>query len=216
MITEARFATMNYSPTPATAFENETFRTSAPMDPMIAQHLASSLDSIQAFIQDFTELILQSPFSKDSLHRLSIVLLVFERLQRPYLHAAASAGTTTKSTGSNEQNFSKSLSHHEEVGDQLGLLLLTVLAFFITRTGSSRNGGNTSSHSSLTEEFVIVMTILFSIICLESFLPLAFWCFTSLLLFRNVCWETTLSVLVVIWIAGTIGSAVSWDTYVGF
>ena len=52
---------------------------------------------------------------------------------------------------------------------------------------------------------MIVMALLFSVICLESFLPLVLWGIASLLLYRNMCWETTLSILVVTWLGGALG-----------
>lgn len=70
------------------------------------------------------------------------------------------------------------------------LLLLTS-----TRTG-------TSNHA--YQDMMIVMTLLFSIICLESFSPLILWGIVSLLFYRNICWETTLSILVVTWLRGAL------------
>ena len=116
-------------------------------------------------------------------------------------------------------------------GENIGLLLLSlVLLVFVllvtaraaaVGTRTSSNGSSSSSSlssrtnailsssfaSSYTNQDVIIgMSLLFSIICLESFVPLILWGLTSFLLFRSICWETTLSILVVTWLGGVIST----------
>jgi hypothetical protein len=248
--------------------------TSAPMDGILVQELANFLGSMQWTAREFIEfLLLQSPMALDhSLHRLSILLLVLERLQRPFFHdvfiastALAPAGTDSSSNGSPSHSkkvfsffptrtaatavpgggggygdaYYETTSHYiQDHTHVMGLLFISmVFLLWTTRasgasssvsssvllttptttartsTASSTTSNDTStitSNSTQTstnahQDVMIVMTLLFSIICLESFLPLILWGTVSLVLYRNICWETTLSILVITWLGGALG-----------
>lgn len=177
--------------------EEYPYVTSAPMDEIIVQQLATLVDSTQRFVQNTLGLFLRSPFSFDSLYRLSIILLLFERLLRPLRKI------TSKTDFFNIEESRQKTIPIKEV-DQIGLIMAISLAFLLTR--SDEGDTRPQRSNSINQEFVIVMTVIFSIICLGSFLPMALWGLTSLLIFNTICWETTLLVLVLLWLSGVVWS----------
>ena len=180
--------------------------TSAPMDDIIVQQLATWVDATQRSIQDLMVLFLHSPFSCDSLHRLSIVLLLFERILRPLREATSTAEASIVELGYHysavHAHSTTTTSHSSSSHDHLGFLMAISFAFLLTRNDGATSSPRTAS--SLNQEFVIIMTVLFCLICLGSFLPLAIWGVISIMLFNTICWETTLSVMVITWLTGVL------------
>jgi hypothetical protein len=175
------------------------------MDEIIAQQLASWLDCTRDFVQAGVGLFLQCPFSFESLHRLSIILLLFERILRPLGEAAFTTSAALLHTELQQESTPTIKESSSAHADQLGLLMAISFAFLLTRSGSVHAP---LAFTSVNQEFVIIMTILFSVICLESFLPLAVWGLVSLVVFQSICWETTLSVLVSVWVGSVIASSI--------
>jgi hypothetical protein len=206
-ITTVMFAST--MPQPRTDDRDELLHvTSAPMDVILAQKIASWFDCTQDYIKAGVGLFLQGPFSFESLHRLSIIVLLFERILRPLEDAAFTtsaallhAGLQQEMTPTIKESSSSSSAH----ADQLGLLMTISFAFLLTRSGSVHAP---LTFTSVNQEVVIIMTILFSVICLESFLPLAVWGLVSLVVFQSICWETTMSVLVYVWVGSVISSSI--------
>jgi hypothetical protein len=190
MTTTTMFASTMSS---STVEDRDEYVTSAPMDKIIVQKLASWLVSIRSLIQDVVQLCLHPPFSFESLRRVSIILLLFERILRPLGEA-----TFTKQVTQSQHTIIP-VDHHHVEADQLGFFLAISFAYLLTRS----DGVNLVSNS-VNQDYLIILAILFSIVCLESFLPLALWGLISLLLFKAICWETTLSVLVLSWLGALI------------
>jgi hypothetical protein len=180
--------------------------TSMPVDSSLFQF--QTLDALQWAIQQFTEIFLHSPFANDTLLRLSILLLVVERMQGTFQDTMTMAPHT--------QLQSRFLDQGMDVlpgGDPLlGLVVMTLFSLFLVRRSVSSAYDDSSPVSSsawaLNQELVVVTSVLFSFICLESFLPLLACGVTSQMCYRSICWETSLSILVVVWLIGALSSHV--------
>lgn len=171
------------------------YETFIPLGPNISKQLAAYLRSMQGYIQESCVVFLQPLLPKESLHRLSILLLMFERALRS-VYLVASTAPTIQS----QLPHVESLSDYAIPGDQIVLIMVAFLAFFFQRTSSVTSELALPQHS-VRQEIMIMMTVLFSLVCLESFL---LWCFGSLLLFRTICWETSLLMMVDIWLGSVV------------
>ena len=128
---------------------------------------------------------LPPPSENIGLLLLSLVLLVFVLLVTA---RAAAVRARPSSNGLSSSSSSSSSSSRSDTTTMNAIL-------------------SSSFASSYTNQDVVIgMSLLFSIICLESFVPLILWGLTSFLLFRSICWETTLSLLVVTWLGGVIST----------
>jgi hypothetical protein len=171
--------------------EEYPYVTSAPMDDIIVHQLASWMDSTQRHIQDLVSRFLHSPFSTNSLHRLSIIILLFERISRSLRQATSTAEVSNLESRQHTIPIKDSTS--VDAVDHLGLLMAISFAFLFTRSDGA----------------YIIIAITFSIICLGSLLPMALWGLMSLLLFNSICWEAMLSVLVLVWLSGVVCSSMA-------
>jgi hypothetical protein len=112
-----------------TTFE-DAYVTAIPMDDVIGQQFSRQLDSTQNFIQSTVQMLMQHLFF-ESLHNLSIILLLAERLRSSRILGEFVEKTLCESqiylaTSRKESEFSND--------DQIPILLLAIsFAFLVTR-----------------------------------------------------------------------------------
>ena len=177
--------------------------TSVPIDDIIAQQLASLVDSTKDALQKVCAFLF-APLSFDSMNRVSMLMLLFERtVFRPALQSEKKLHML--------QTYFRSNDNEPLLKDQL-VYLVVIFSAGLSREcrheepstlGNPPENENRSSdpHILLNERLFLITNLIFSVLCFGSLLPMVMWCITTFYASRPIRGETTFLALVSIWIS---------------
>ncbi len=174
----------------------DEYVTTAPMDEIIAQQLASLVDELQTSLQNYCSSFL-APFPFDFLDRLSILLLLFKKIidssdvkATSHLHLLS-----TSISSCDDDNNPKA---------EILYLVIIICGGLATDHGSNTNFSTVQQRGrrslNIARYLLLAANLMISVLCVGSLLPMAVWCMGSHFLSQQIWCDTSLFISFFIWI----------------